>query len=236
MPKWLIPAIVLMASLSFIPLSLIMLKRSGPADLPRFELIPDMDNQQKFKPQSFNPMFADARSMRPPVAGAVPYKKPRLDDHLEKGIDEGKWADDFPSGIQVNEEFITRGREKYNVFCAPCHGLSGYGNGPVAVRAEELAQGTWTPPSSYHTELVLGRPAGHIFNTITNGIRNMPAYGPQIPVEDRWAIVAYVRALQRSQNAKITDLPEDVRKDLMLRAGADAASGSEVFAGDENGN
>lgn len=127
------------------------------------------------------------------------------------------------------------------MFCAPCHGLSGYGNGPVAIRAEELEQGTWTPPASFHTELVRERPAGHIFNTISNGIRNMPAYGPQIPVEDRWAIVAYVRALQRSRDAKISDLPDGVRSDLMLRetagggGGAAVTEGGELGAGDENG-
>lgn len=236
MPKWIIPAIVLMAVLSFIPLSFIMLRRSGPTDLPRFELIPDMDNQQKFKAQSFNPIFADSRSMRPVVIGTVPYKKPKLDDHFEKGIDNGKWADNFPREVQVNEQFITRGREQFNVFCAPCHGRSGYGNGPVAMRAEELAQGTWTPPASFHTELVQTRPAGHIFNTISNGIRNMPAYGPQISVEDRWAIVAYVRALQRSQNAKVGDLPEDVRKDLMKRAEADAAASAGENAGEKDGS
>jgi hypothetical protein len=77
-----------------------------------------------------------------------------------------------------------------------------------------LQEGTWTPPSSYHTDLVRGRPVGHLFNTITYGIRNMPEYGSQIPVEDRWAIVLYVRALQRSQDAGVGDVPPELRRQL----------------------
>ena len=81
-------------------------------------------------------------------------------------------------------------------------------------RADGLLEGTWTPPTSFHTDLLRERAAGHIFNTIANGIRNMPAYGSQIPVEDRWAIVAYVRALQRSQNATVDDVPPEIRAQL----------------------
>jgi mono/diheme cytochrome c family protein len=84
----------------------------------------------------------------------------------------------------------------------------------VSKRADALQEGTWTPPSSLHTDLVRGRAAGHLFNTITNGIRNMPGYGSQIPVEDRWAVVAYMRALQRSQAASVDDVPIDLRASL----------------------
>jgi mono/diheme cytochrome c family protein len=101
-----------------------------------------------------------------------------------------------------------------DIYCSPCHGLAGYGDGMVAKRAEELQEGTWTPPSSMHSDLIRVRPAGQLFNTITNGIRNMPAYGQQISVEDRWAIVAYVRALQRSQAATVEDVPRDLRTSL----------------------
>jgi mono/diheme cytochrome c family protein len=84
----------------------------------------------------------------------------------------------------------------------------------VSKRADELLEGTWTPPTSFHSELLRERPDGHLFNTISTGIRNMPAYGSQIAVEDRWAIVAYVRALQRSQNATVDDVPSDIRAQL----------------------
>ena len=84
----------------------------------------------------------------------------------------------------------------------------------VSKRADALMEGTWTPPTSFHTDLIRERPDGHLYNTISNGIRNMPAYGSQISVADRWAIVAYVRALQRSQNATVDDVPEDIRAQL----------------------
>jgi mono/diheme cytochrome c family protein len=84
----------------------------------------------------------------------------------------------------------------------------------VSKRAEALQEGTWTPPSSLHTDLIRGRPVGQLYNTITNGIRNMPAYSSQISVEDRWAIVAYIRALQRSQGAAVDDVPSELRPSL----------------------
>jgi mono/diheme cytochrome c family protein len=115
------------------------------------------------------------------------------------------------------EALVARGQERFDVYCAVCHGTSGYGNGPVSARAlqlMELGNAQWTPPSSLHDDLVRGRPDGHIFNTITNGIRNMPAYGSQIPAADRWAIVGYVRALQRSQRATTGDVPADERDRL----------------------
>jgi mono/diheme cytochrome c family protein len=116
--------------------------------------------------------------------------------------------------VSVTSELMRRGRERYDVFCSPCHGLAGYGDGPVSKRAESLQEGTWTPPASFHTDLVRGRPAGHLYNSIANGIRNMPAYGAQIPVDDRWAIVAYIRALQRSQYSNVEDVPAELRASL----------------------
>jgi mono/diheme cytochrome c family protein len=109
---------------------------------------------------------------------------------------------------------LLRGQERFNIYCSPCHGLTGAGDGLVSRRADALQEGTWVPPLTFHGDQVRGRPVGHLFNTITHGIRNMPAYGAQIPAEDRWAIVAYVRALQRSQNATVADVPPDLRAGL----------------------
>ena len=120
-----------------------------------------------------------------------------------------EWIEAIP--VPVTLQLMERGRDRFDIFCSPCHGLAGGGDGMTAKRAEELQEGTWTPPASFHTELIRGRPVGHLFNTISNGIRNMPAYGPQIPVTDRWAIVAYVRALQRSQWASVDDVPPELR-------------------------
>jgi mono/diheme cytochrome c family protein len=116
----------------------------------------------------------------------------------------------IPGVFDVSVEFLKRGQERFNVYCAPCHGESGYGDGPVARRAEQLAATAdavsgWVAPQNLQETKILGRPDGHLFNTITNGIRTMPAYDKQIAVEDRWAIVGYVRALERSQNAKPGD-------------------------------
>jgi mono/diheme cytochrome c family protein len=171
-----------------------------------------MDRQDNVRGQKANPLFADGRAMRPPVAGTVARGELREDGWLYRGVVGDDWAAGFP--VEVTASTLSRGRERYEVFCTPCHGMSGYGDGIVAKRAENLQEGTWVPPSSFHTDLVRTRPVGHLYNSITNGIRNMPAYGSQIPVEDRWAIVAYVRALQRSQNARIEDVPEELRPNL----------------------
>jgi len=211
-PRWLIYVVVVSVVLSWIPLALIVRARTVKTTKPRVHIIPDMDNQPKYRAQSRNMLFADRRAMRPPVPGTVARGELRSDDVLYRGKVDDAWVTEIP--VPVTMSMLERGRERYDVFCSPCHGLSGYGDGMVAKRAEELQEGTWTPPSSFHTELVRERPAGHLYNTIANGIRNMPAYAPQIGAEDRWAIVAYVKALQRSQNASVEDVPADLRDQL----------------------
>jgi mono/diheme cytochrome c family protein len=109
---------------------------------------------------------------------------------------------------------MEHGQHAFGIYCAPCHGLSGYGDGIVSKRAESLEEGTWVPPLSLHQDSVRQRPNGEIFQIITNGIRTMPAYGVQIDERNRWSIVLYVRALQRSQNASIEDVPADQRDQL----------------------
>ena len=212
LPRWLLYAVAILVVLSWVPLALIMRARVTTSPQPRIHIIPDMDKQPKFKAQSRNPMFADRRAMRPPVAGAVARGATLGEPALTSGKTGENWVSSVP--IEVDRGTLQRGRERYEINCSPCHGLAGFGDGMVAKRADELLEGTWTPPTSFHTDLLRERPAGHLFNTISNGIRNMPAYGPQIPVGDRWAIVAYVRALQRSQNATVDDVPPDIRAQL----------------------
>ena len=212
MPRWLLYAVAILVVLSWVPLALIMRARVTTSPKPRIHIVPDMDNQPKYKAQSRNPMFADRRAMRPPVAGTVARGSTLGDPALKYGKVGEDWVETIP--VDVNQGTLQQGRERYDVYCSPCHGLAGFGDGMVARRADELLEGTWTPPTSFHSDLLRQRPAGHLFNTISNGIRNMPAYGPQIPVEDRWAIVAYVRALQRSQNATVDDVPPDIRAQL----------------------
>jgi mono/diheme cytochrome c family protein len=119
--------------------------------------------------------------------------------------------------VPVTKELLQRGQERYAIYCAPCHGLSGYGDGMVARRAVEMqannsdAASGWNPPKNYHTDEMRARPVGYLYNIVANGIRTMPAYSGQIPVADRWAIVAYLKALQRSQHGTLSDVPPGER-------------------------
>lgn len=212
MPKYTVPIVALLFSLSLVPLLMVTRARSIHFREPRIHLIPDMDHQSKFRAQAENVMFADGRAMRAPVEGTVARGELRTDEHLYGGLSNGEFVTVFP--MEVTDVVLARGQERYGIYCSPCHGLDGMGAGIISARAEKLQTATWVPPSSFHTDLVRSRPVGHLYNTITNGIRNMPPYGPQIPVEDRWAIVAYVRALQRSQNATLNDVPASERATL----------------------
>ncbi len=213
MPRWLISIVVILVALSWIPIALALRARTVKTTKPRIHIIQDMDNQPKVKAQSRLMLFADRRGMRPLVPGTVARGSVIGDPALELGKSEnGEWIEAMP--VTVTMPLLERGRQRFGIYCSPCHGLAGYGDGMVAKRADQLQEGTWTPPTSLHTELVRSRSDGHLFNTIANGIRNMPSYGSQIPVEDRWAIVAYVRALQRSQNATIDDFPADLQAQL----------------------
>lgn len=212
-PRWLIFVAAIATALALVPLALVAKARTTMSTRPRINIVPDMDNQPRFKAQQANPMFADGRAMRPPVAGTVARGELRDDATLYAGKDAaGGWVSAIP--VPVTAPLMRRGQERYDVFCSPCHGLAGNGDGLVAKRAERLQEGTWTPPSSLHTDLVRSRPDGQLYNTITYGVRTMPAYGAQIAVADRWAIVAYVRALQRSSNARVADVPAELRSQL----------------------
>lgn len=212
MSKWILGVVAGLVLLSLVPIAVATKNRASIGKAARLQIVPDMDQQPKFKTQQANPLFADGRAMRPAVPGTVARGRLDEDDAVHRGRAGADWARAIP--VPVDEKLLARGRERYDVFCAPCHGLDGSGAGAVAARAERLEEGTWTPPPTYHSDLIRERPAGHLFNTITNGIRSMPGYGGQIPVNDRWAIVAYVRALQRSRHAELDDVPPDVRPKL----------------------
>ncbi|MFG0251509.1 MAG: c-type cytochrome [Phycisphaerales bacterium JB038] len=219
-PKPVIYIGIVLVVLSWIPLAIITKARLQRSTEPRVHFFQDMDIQPKVKTQTANPLFADGRGMRPPVEGTVARGRFSEDQHFAEGKaqrdGEEIWADGYPAGIDITEEFLRRGQQRFDIFCATCHGLTGEGNGPIAQRADELEAGKWgwIPPTSMHAESVLERENGHLFNTISNGIRTMPAYGSQIPVEDRWAIVAYIRALQLSRSATVQDVPADQRDQI----------------------
>lgn len=130
----------------------------------------------------------------------------------EEDPNEPNWTTEFP--MSVTDEVMARGRQRFDIYCAACHGLAGDGDGLVTRRAMALQQGTWSQPTSVHTDYVKKQPVGKLYNTITNGIRKMPGYSHQIAVEDRWAVVAYLRALQKSQDAEIEEVPENMQDKL----------------------
>lgn len=210
MPRWILQLLVLGALITLIPLAMVTRERmSSHGDRTRISIIPDMDKQPKYKAQEASPLFVDGRSARADVPGTVARGELRADAALYQGRDGDAWIDSFP--VAVDSTLLARGRERFGIFCAPCHGLAGRGDGMVNQRAMALAEGGWTPPTDLTGELIRSRPLGHLYNTITEGIRNMPAYGPQVPPHDRWAIVAYVKALQLSQHATLADVPADQR-------------------------
>lgn len=186
--------------------------RGEPSKLPPIHLNPNMDTQAKYKAYGESQLFADHRTMREPPAGTVPHGLAKESDEIYRGEDEyGHFISKFP--VPLDEKTMRRGQERFNIFCSPCHDKSGNGKGIVAQR------GLTPPPSFVDSTDVNGRriiamPVGEIFNTITNGKNTMPAYRSQIPTEDRWAIIAYLRALQRGQNARSEDVPADQRGNL----------------------
>lgn len=214
-----------LVSLSFVPLGFVYAHRNLNWRMPRTSIIPDMDNQYRYNAQQANPDFADGRVMRSWVDGTIPVGMLHEDDHLYRGTTGDFFVTDFPAQIIINDELIARGEDRYTIYCAVCHGQAGYGDGMIDKRASELMQKgqtgmAWTTPLSYHSDELRRRPVGHIFNTITNGIRKMPPYKSQISVEDRWAIVAYVRTLQISQWTEVTDVDQQFRESLIKQINA----------------
>ncbi|MCS3673186.1 mono/diheme cytochrome c family protein [Salinibacter ruber] len=197
--------------------------RGTQSDNPPFHMNLDMDFQPKFGPQEANPYFEDGAAMRAPVSGTVPRGELRDSSALYQGrTADGDYVDQIP--IAVNREVLERGRERYEIQCSVCHGKTGDGNG-VIMRGDY----GYTPAPSYHVGRLRESPDGYLYDVIANGVRSMPAYGKKVSVMDRWAIVAYIRALQRSQNATPDDLPPGERAELGAapEGGATAQAGTE---------
>lgn len=213
-PFWMTSAIVIFVIASWVPLVMFAKARTSTSTEPRFNLFQDMGSQPKYREQQTNELFADGRADRLPIPGTVARGELMADDNYYHGYTRtagqpAKFVDGFPKEVTVNMALLHRGQERFNIYCAPCHGRDGDGMGAVHVRATELQESKWVPPANLHSDTVRARLNGHIFNTITVGIRNMPGYGQQVPVADRWAIVAYIRALQLSQNAPSSILTQE---------------------------
>lgn len=216
MPRPIVGFIIVSCVAALVPFALIAKARATKSPDPRVHVFSDMDFQPKAKAQNASVLFADGRASRMPVRGTVARGQLELDDHFYRGMEDGQWARSFPPGLDISASTVERGQERYGIYCQPCHGASGDGNGMVHQRAMTLGRHVrgWVQPTSLHQEGVIRQPHGQLFNTISNGIRTMPAYGAQIPEEDRWAIVLYLRALQRSQNANLDDVPADKRQQI----------------------
>jgi mono/diheme cytochrome c family protein len=177
-----------------------------PASQPPIHLVPDMDTQPKYKAQRASTFFEDGAAMRPLVPGTVA----RGELNEDVAYFTGMTSDSKPiktNPVPITMDLLLRGQERFNIYCAPCHGRAGDGQG-IVVKYD------YVPPASFHDQRLRDMPDGEIFTTMSNGLRNMPSYKHQVSVADRWAIIAYIRALQRSQNATITDVPADRREDL----------------------
>jgi mono/diheme cytochrome c family protein len=166
----------------------------------------DMHDQPKIEAFERSLFFADERGARPIIQGTVPRGVAVVDTHLENGKDaDGKPVTTFP--FPVTKDTILRGQDRFNIYCSPCHGRTGEGDGMIVRRG-------FKQPTSYHIDRLRQAPPGYFYDVIKNGFATMPDYAAQIPVNDRWAIVAYIRALQLSRSATLADVPEADKKQL----------------------
>jgi mono/diheme cytochrome c family protein len=165
----------------------------------------DMHDQPKFKPYAKNDFFADQRSARPLIEGTVARGHLNDDALLATGKVEGQPATVFP--FEISPAVMARGRERYDIFCAPCHSRTGAGDGMIVRRG-------YRKPPTFHEDRLRQAAPGYVFDVISKGFGAMPDYAGQIPVADRWAIVAYLKALQRSQQATLDDVPPAERARL----------------------
>jgi mono/diheme cytochrome c family protein len=182
--------------------------RGDKTGKPPFELFPDMDAQPKYKPQRESEFNIDGRASRTRVEGTVPFEAKADRYYFMTGKDGAGFGNGFP--VEVNMALLKRGQERFTISCAVCHGPTGAGNGITT----ELGL-VWV--ANFHDPRIVAMNDGEIFNTITHGKGVMLGY-PQIKTEDRWAIIAYLRALQRSQRGSLSDVP-DAEKEKLLSEG-----------------
>jgi mono/diheme cytochrome c family protein len=173
----------------------------------------DMHNQPRYKPLAATTFFDDGRAARPAIDDTVARGQLHLDPARYTGKENGKDVDFFP--IQITADDVARGQQRFNIFCSPCHGRLGDGHGMI------VSRGLRQPPS-YHDARLINAPVGHFFDVMTNGYGAMYSYASRVPVDDRWRIAAYIRALQLSQNA-----PPDLARQNLNAASGPAAPGGE---------
>jgi mono/diheme cytochrome c family protein len=213
---YLVTAFLVVLALSVLGLRGTLFTRP-PLDVFPDWAFPSMRNQSKYKHQASSRFFADGRADRPLPPGVVatgygPAGQPlRNDDVLYTGKDaSGALVATLPASLQVDRKLLERGRQSYTIYCAPCHGALGDGNGIT----KQYGMGA-TP--TYHDERLRKIADGDIYNTITHGKNNMLSYADKLKPEDRWAVIAYVRALQRAQAGTVADVPEVNKAELGIK-------------------
>lgn len=176
------------------------------SESPPVHLQQNMDFQERGEAQERNQFFADGRVMRTPPTGTVAVGFLKDDDHLWRGIDDqGHVAATLPEDMELTQELLDRGEDRYNIYCAPCHGQQGRGDGPAQRR---IAEGFAQAPANFHDDQYQPAPVGYFYKVGTEGYGVMKGYASQIPdPEDRWAIAAWIRVLQVSHRAKKGDVP-----------------------------
>ena len=165
----------------------------------------DMHNAPRVDPYEATDAFADGRGMRPLVEGTVARGHLNDDELMFSGKVDGQFVDQFP--FQVTHQVLERGRERFNIYCSPCHGRTGDGQGMIVKRG-------FSPPPSFHDDKIRAQPVGYYFDVMTNGFGAMQDYRMQLEPKDRWAVASYIRALQYSQRASVADVPSDKRGEL----------------------
>ena len=178
----------------------------------------DMHDAPSYDPLQATNFFANGAASRPLVPNTVARGQLRADEHLYTGKINGQVANEFP--MPVTKQVLDRGQERFNVYCSPCHGRTGEGNGMIVQRG-------FRQPPSYHEERLRNVPVGYFFDVMTNGFGAMQDYSAQVTVPDRWAIAAYIRVLQVSRSATVNDVPADRRGDLDRPAEAQAPPAQE---------
>jgi mono/diheme cytochrome c family protein len=221
MPKWIMAFIVASTAFALIPFAIAAKARTSHSTEPHLHIFPDMDFQPKYKSDQPMDLFADGRENRGELTGTIARGSLNADDMFYRGLERSdagaQWTTGFPKQLEINEPLMKRGKNRFEIYCTPCHGYDGRGTGAVPQRVAATG-GVWLARNLVDASnpVAIHMPNGQLFNTISNGYNTMMGYAAQLSHADRWAIVLYVRALQRSQNASLDDIPADHRSGMQM--------------------
>ncbi|MEZ6017943.1 MAG: quinol:electron acceptor oxidoreductase subunit ActD [Planctomycetota bacterium] len=233
LPSWFHGVAAIATCLTLIPLAMAYRGRHATSGKPRYAVWTDMSFQRKAKPQQASGLFDDGRAARKQLDGTIAVGQLFEDQELRfgvqpnalspvgrevgaTGVPDAAWIAGFPAALTVDEAFLDRGQQRFNIYCSVCHGVRGDGHGAVALRAEEIRamRWGWIAPKNLLSSATIARTNGEIFHIAGHGISTMKGYAAQIPANDRWAIVAWVRALQASQAIDARRAPDAQYQEL----------------------